>query len=182
MKSTSSLYRTFFVAVVAILISGCVSTHVTSKALLKNPTPIDEFVLILKTGKFQGNGGIGSGFGQRNLDSIVPHLATQLPAVFSANGIQMKLEASVFQKSTEQGKAKVLVVKPMSATYSTQSGQSLTIRAEILDVNAASFSWYADITMHTLGFGKFDEELANRIAVKLVNQLREDGFVANPKL
>lgn len=165
-------FTSFFV------MAGCVSTHVTSKAISKNQPPIEQFILLVKTGQFQGNGGVGSGLGQRNLDSLVPHIASRLPAVFSLNNIPMKLESTVFRDSTLNGKAKVLIVKPVSASYSSRTGQTLTIRAEILDVNAQAYSWYADINMHTLGFGKFDEKVADDIAVKLLERLREDGLVS----
>jgi len=90
----------------------------------------------------------------------------------------MKLESTVFRDSTLNGKTRVLIVKPVSAAYSSRTGQTLTIRAEVLDVNAQAISWYADITMHTLGFGKFDDKVANDIAIKLLERLRDDGLIA----
>lgn len=165
----------------AILLSGCVSTRVTSNTSAKLAAPVEQFVLLVKTGKFQGSGGVGSSLGQRNLDDLVPHLVTRLPVIFVLNSIPMKAAPSVFDESTLSGKAKVLIVKPVSAIYSTRTGQTLNLRAEILDVKASTYIWSADISLHTLGFGKFDEKLAENVAVKLLTQLRSDGVISLPE-
>jgi hypothetical protein len=164
----------------AFLLSGCVSTLVVSKTSEKLATPVEQFVLLVKTGQFLGSG-VASRLGQENLDSLVPHLVTRLPAIFTLNNLPMKVAPSVFDESTMSGKTKVLIVKPISATYSSRAGQMLNLRAEILDVKTSTYIWSADIRLHTLGFGKFDEKLAEDVAVKLLTQLRSDGVISLPE-
>lgn len=182
MKVSMQSFRAALVCLLsAVLLPACVSTHVSSNTSAPLAAPVEQFVLLVKTGQFVGTGGIGSGLGQRNLDSLVPHLVARIPVVFSLNGLPMKAASTVFDESTLSGKAKVLIVKPMSATYNSRTGQTLNLRAEIQDVGASKYLWSADIRLHTMGFGKFDDQLAEDIAVKLLAQLRADGVVSLPE-
>ena len=78
------------------------------------------------------------------------------------------------KSSTMRPNVKYLVISPVSASYSSQSGQTLSLNADLIDPKSGSKLWHGDISLATPGYGKFDEDLANRIAVKLLEQLRHD--------
>jgi hypothetical protein len=86
--------------------------------------------------------------------------------------------ASVETRSlTTRSRVKYLVLTPDSASYSSRSGQTLSLSADLIEPKSSEKLWHGDILLATPGHGSFDEDLANKIAVKLLEQLRHDKVV-----
>lgn len=181
----AGLFSLSLTIVLMLAISACVNTQVTSKVVGASQVSLKQITLIVvNSGSFSA-GNTASGFGQKNLNSLIPHLQSRLPVVFTLNGIPTRL-ASSMTGSDGQNRAKLepneslVVVTPVSATYSSKSGQTLVLRAELLDRAKGSLVWRAEIHMATLGFGKFDDKVADRIAIQMLEKMREDGIVRLP--
>ncbi len=161
---------------------GCVSTHVSSKTLGGNRAPVERIALLVQPGTFNSNAwNTASGLGQRNLNALTPHLISTLPAALSKGGVPTRIAppgGSAGTASVNIGKDETLMLlTPVAATYSSQSGQTLTLRAQAMDVAQGRTFWQAEVRMATLGFGKFDEKVAEDIALQLIERLRDDGLL-----
>jgi hypothetical protein len=69
----------------------------------------------------------------------------------------------------------------VSAAYSSRSGQSLTIKAELYAPLKPIVTWRAEVQMATMGFGKFDERVADSVATQMLERLRSDGIAQLPE-
>ena len=159
----------------ALLAAGCVSTSVTSRALQKTLAPVGQMLVIVQPGKFSA-GNTASALGQKNVDALVPNLTERVPVVFSLNGVATRAVTAGTTPTVVAPAEHVLLITPTSATYSSKSGQELFVRAELRDPARAAVLWQADIRMATLGFGKFDNKVADEISVQMLEKLRNDGI------
>lgn len=163
----------------AILTTGCVSTRVSSR-VASQAKPVERVAVVVRSGQFNG-GNTASQLGQRNLDALLPFLSARLPAVLTAGGLPARgvgVETTAPRPTLrlEPGE-QLMVVTPVSAEYSSRSGQTLNVRAEVVDPLKRQATWRGDIRLHTLGFGKFDEGVANDVASKVLERLRSDGLL-----
>ncbi len=159
----------------ALLAAGCVSTSVTSRALQKTSAPIEQMLVIVQPGKFAA-GNVASSLGQKNVDALVPSLAERVPVVFSLNGVATRAAKAGAPSAVATPAEHVLVITPTSATYSSKSGQELFVRAELRDPAKSAVLWQADIRLATLGFGKFDNKVADDLSLQMLEKLRSDGI------
>jgi hypothetical protein len=167
-------YFILTVAVAASLsLTACVSTRITSSGARQNAAPVERIVITLRSGNFQSSNTAAS-LGQRNLNNLTPNLSARLPVVFTLNGLPARM-----QDGRRDPTEKTLSIIPVSASYSTRSGQALEVRAELTDA-AQRVLWQAEIRMATLGFGKFDDKVADDIAVQLLEKMRADKVVQLP--
>jgi hypothetical protein len=181
-----SMRRRLFAVLLSSLalttLTACVMTRVTGKVVGEKPNQVQRVALVVRDGQFAGKN-IAGRLGQTNLESLIPNLQTRLPAVFELNGLPTRLVAP--NEAAEQpARVKLspgeglIVVTPSAATYSSRSGQTLTVRAELINATSAAVVWRAEIQMSTLGFGKFDAKVANDIAIQMLERLRSDGIAA----
>jgi hypothetical protein len=175
----------FFLTIFLLLaLSACVNTRTTSVVVGNKQATFQRIALILKTGTFAG-GNTASSLGQRNLNSLIPNLQSRLPVVFTLNGIPTRLASTTVGPDGPnfvklEPNESLVVVTPISATYSSQAGQSLILQAELVDRAAGSVTWRATIRMATLGFGKFDDKVANDVAIQILEKMREDNITRLP--
>jgi hypothetical protein len=163
------------VTIVAGLLAGCVATSVSSRVVTPQQSSVQRVAVVVNSGTFER--GIAGHLGQRNFNNLSPNLAARLPVVFSLNGLPARSvpleEGGNTTVHAEAGET-VMIISPQSASYSTGSGQTLIIRATLQNPGANGLFWRADIDMRTLGFGSFDDKLADDIAVKLLERMRTD--------
>ncbi len=161
--------------------TGCVSTRVTSSVVTPNAGRLERVVVVVRSGSFKQSN-VAATLGQRNLDSLLPVLNRRLPVVLAEGGLPARQtgdESALpgMPLRVEAGE-KVLQVVPVSASYSNQSGQALVVQAQLIDpLKPGKPLWKADIRMATLGFGKFDETVANDIGRQMLERLRADGML-----
>jgi hypothetical protein len=160
--------------------AGCVSTSVTSRAITTSSPPAQSLLVIVKGGKFSA-GNVASNLGQKNLDSLVPSLVRRLPIVFSANGLPTRAQDAYVSDAALHASLKpvpperILILSPTSATYNSKSGQELFLNAQLLDDSGLkALVWQAQIRMGTMGFGSFDDKVADDIGLQLLEKLRTD--------
>ena len=169
------LFRRIINAVLLMLLissmMGCTFSMVSSELITPVESPIDQITLVVKDHTFKGVNR-ASRYGQKNYESISAHLKTRIPAIFSSNGIATKLASK--EKVSD---AYTLVIFPVSASYSTQSGQQLKLRAVLLKSRTSQQIWYSVIRLSTPGFGEYDAELADTVAIKLLEDLDDDNVI-----
>jgi len=181
-------YRTRLILLMVLsasALNACVSTRVTSTKVGPTAQPLERAALVVKTGRFASSNTAGS-LGQRNLDSLVPNLITRLPVVFTLNGIPARSVVSTSAAADPlsiiklESNEKLIVLTPVSATYSSRGGQALVVEAELIDTVRKPPVWRAEIRLATLGFGKFDQKVADDVASQLLDKLRSDGIARIP--
>ena len=180
---TISLHvRLFAICALCFLftLSGCVSTRVSGEVLSDKQPRLQEVEISIRYATFSG-GSTASSLGQRNLDRLLPYLRARLPVVFALNGIPASMKEPLTSDEnrplTTRPRIKYLVLTPDSASYNSRSGQTLSLSADLIEPKSSEKLWHGDISLATPGFGSFDEDLANKIAVKLLEQLRHDKVV-----
>ena len=174
------LVRFFAVLLVSLVVAGCVSTRVNSAKVNDLSSSVESLLLHVRDGQFKDTNSAAT-LGQRNLESLRHSLESKLPSVFQSSGTQMRVidrQAPELQGLSRLGPNEyLLVITPKSATYSSQSGQSLTVAADVVDPRTKKVVWHADIRLATLGFGKFDEALATDLGIQLIEKLRNDSVL-----
>jgi hypothetical protein len=168
-------------AAAGLFLGGCVNTSVTSSKSTSEQERVERVVFVIQSGTF-ASPNIAANLGQKNLDGLIPNLNARLPIVFALNG----LPARVTQISGSLGQnlnvvklqtgERLILLSPVSATYNSRSGQSLTIRAELYAPARPIVTWRAEVRMATMGFGKFDEKVADSVATQMLERLRADGI------
>ena len=176
--------KSVLVALCALCVAGCVSTQVTSAVIAPSPSPVERIAVVVRHGTFSSSN-LAASLGQRNLDGLTPYLNTRVPAVFTLNGIAARSTRFEAREGQTPGRIepgeKVIYLTPVAARYSDQAGQSLMVRADLLDPARRAPIWLAEIHMHTLGYGKFDEKVATAVAVQMLEKLRADGVIHLPE-
>lgn len=172
-----------FFMLLAALLTGCTIHYASSAVIAPVDSPIGRMVIVVQNGEFK-KANMASTFGNQNLHSLVPHLESRLPVVFAMNGIETRAvtpgaDGKPAPIKLEPNEATMFII-PVSAFYSTQSGQHLTLRALLMAPNSSKLVWKADIELGTPGFGKFDADLADGIAVDLLKKLRDDKMIKLP--
>ena len=167
----------------AALLAGCTIHYASSAVISPVDAPIERMVIVVQHGEFK-KGNMASVYGDKNLQSLTPNLESRLPIMFSLNGIETRAAGTGPDGKPAPVKLQpheaTMFIYPVSAFYSTQSGQHLTLRALLMAPNSPKPVWRADIELGTPGFGKFDADLADGIAVDLLTKLRDDKVIKLP--
>ena len=181
----AKLRRVQALATVAILlaVSGCVTSRVSGELLVDKPPRVREVEVTVRYRAYEGNN-MAARMGQAGLDNLMPHLRARVPTVFSLNGIPATLNeaaSGIYGKEPPPIRPGVtnLVLFPVSATHSTGGGLSLHLEASLVNPTTSKAFWHGYITLSTIG-GKFDEGVADKVAVKLLDQMRADKLVRLP--
>jgi len=164
-----------------LLLAGCVSTHVASQVNLGGKNADVQRVAIafssIPAGWKATN--IAGTLGARNLTKLAPHLRVRIPALFAKNGLQTRLIEQEEPSTVEVEPGEYLVtLRATHAYYSSRTGQALYLQANMLKPGTSHPVWTAEISLTTLGFGQFDESVADSIAEQMLFQLRRDKVVA----
>jgi hypothetical protein len=167
--------RALLGVLVASMVSGCVSTQVNSYVVSAPRSAPRQVAVVLAGGSFSA-GNIAGSLGQKNLDQLAPSLQRRLTGTLTLNG----LPARWWSAGTDslQSDESLLVISPASATYSSRTGQTLVITASLRDGAGSMPYWQASIRMATLGFGQFNDGVADDIASQLLQRLRSDKILA----
>ena len=128
------IYSFFFIAATTLL-SGCVSTNTSSQVLVENQAPIERLLISVRSASFDKSN-TASMMAESHLRDLNPHLESNLPTIFSLNGIESRTmrQSSASQEDVTWigSRPRILIISPISA-YSSKSGTSLTIRGSLLD-------------------------------------------------
>ncbi len=182
MSITTKAWSTF-VLLLAALLTGCTIHYASSAVIRPVDAPIERMVIVVQNGEFK-KGNMASLYGDKNLQSLIPNLKSRLPIMFSLNGIETRAADTAADGKAAPVKLQpneaAMLIYPVSAFYSSQSGQHLTLRAMLMAPNSVKPVWRADIELGTPGFGKFDADLADGIAVDLLTKLRNDKVIKLP--
>jgi hypothetical protein len=162
-------------------LEGCVSSSVVSTTITPTKSPVTKIAVVMLPDSF-ARGNMASITGSASFRNLSPHLESRIPTIFSLNGVRTRSFDLILLSSSEPPKfdvgEKILSISPSSSIYSSRSGQSLAIRAELFgSLDKSERIWQAEISLQTMGFGKFDEKLADEIAVKLLQKMRNDNIV-----
>lgn len=169
--------------VLAALLSACVATRVTSVTSTHGNASLERLLIVLRPGSFgsAGSTNTAGSLGNRNLGELVPHLYARLPLAFEAQGVRARMVSEADLKTVRvQPGEKLLWLQGDRASYSSRGGQSLTLVAELVEPSPRTQLWRGEIHMGTLGFGKFDDTVADGIGRQLVEQLQSARAVVMP--
>lgn len=159
----------------AALLGGCVSTQVSSVVVNAPRTAPRQVAVSLAAGSFAA-GNIAGDLGQKNLDQLAPSLQRRLTGTMALNGLPARWWSP--GADSLQPQESLLVIAPASATYSSRTGQTLVVTASLRDAAGAPPYWQASIRMATLGFGQFNDGVADDIASQLLQRLRADQILS----
>lgn len=168
--------------IAALLLSACVSTRISSELIDKRQGPIERTLIVVRTGTMSDKNMAGL-LGQKNIDGLMPSLLKRLPPAFAAAGIDARASWSETITSDDAvwlGRAPLLLIQPVRATYNSQTGQTLTISARFLDAASRKEIWTSELFFYTMGFGKFDDKLADEVGVKLLAEMKGAGLLPTP--
>jgi hypothetical protein len=172
--------RWLFLLFVAWLCAACVATRVSSVTVTHGGATVDALLIIYRTPAPSTSPGYNSAdaLGRRNLNELVPHLHARLPAVFAQRGVRARMISDLDLAGTRVAPGeKIMWLAATYATYSSRSGQGLVMQAEIVEPATRQTIWKGEIRMGTLGFGKFDDSVADSIGVQIHDQLRQARLV-----
>lgn len=163
------------------LLASCVSTHVASSASLSARTAHVQRVAIvfspIPAGCNAAN--IAGLLGARNLRQLAPHLRDRVPALFTKNGLPARMVEQDAAAPVPVATGEYpLWIRATSAYYNSHTGQALYLQADLLDPASGRSLWTSRISMETLGFGQFDDTVADSLALQLLERLRADRVVA----
>ena len=161
------------------LLAGCVVAQTSGQKLATTDKAIDRMAVLVQYANFS-EGNSAALAGNRDVEQLFPHLAERLPAVFALNRIQSRavfVAADARVPAELDGFRHLLRVWPQAASYSTRSGSTLTVGAELVDRSQGQVVWRGSILFGTMGYGKYDAALADELAGKLLGQLRHDGVI-----
>lgn len=158
---------------VALTASGCVVTRVSSTVVGERRPGPKRVAVLLAGGSFAA-GNIAGSLGQKNLDQLAPSLQRRLTGTLTLNGLPARWWS--LETGLQPGES-LLVLSPTSATYSSQSGQTLGVSAVLQDRPGGFPYWQAGVRMATLGFGQFNDDVADDIATQLLQRLRADKLL-----
>jgi hypothetical protein len=172
--SLRACLRWMLLVAVLLPLAACVGTRVTNLSRGSAPVPIEALLIVYRPTSFGSSYSSAGSLGRRNLAELVPHLRARLPALLQEQGIRTRMvsEPELEHVRLEPGE-KLLWIAAASAAYSTRSGQTLTMNAEILDPATRVSLWKGEIVMTTLGFGSFDDKVVDNLGEQLVRQLRQ---------
>lgn len=173
-----SFLRFLFLIACTLQLTGCVSTRLTNSSRSISAEAINKVVIVYIPATFAGPYNMASSLGSRNLSELVPHLKTRLVPLFISNGLQARVVD--FEQggniSVQQGEL-ILSLRATEAAYSSRSGQSLSIDVDIFDPVTRKSSWKGAVRMATLGFGKFDELVAESIGNQIIQELKTNQLL-----
>ncbi|MES2151558.1 MAG: hypothetical protein V4508_17410 [Pseudomonadota bacterium] len=166
------------------LLCGCTTTPVHSDLLVPNQEPMDRVVIVVRPSTIE-NGATADPAATGRFDQLVPLLSERLPKLFALNGIDAQvLGGAKFRHEPDQSAKpatlRVLTLTPMSGNFNKKNGQVLHFRATLLDHVKNQALWRADIKVTGMGFGSFDQKVADELAVKLLERLRHDKLTRIP--
>lgn len=161
-----------------LMLAGCVTTSVTGQKLGSVNQPIEQVGIAINPAKFK-NYNMASSLADTQVSTLFPHLASRMPIIFALNGIESKamLDESGRVPHELSTYPNILLVRPQWASWNSRTGSALEVAMQLVDAENGRVIWRGTTMLKTLGFGKFDEELADEFARKLLVQLNEDGLI-----
>lgn len=171
--------------------AGCVSTHLQSKRLDAAPIQLNKVLVVFLRHNMQSAAAQGmyastsAQLANESIGKLAPHIAREVAHVFGLNG----LDAQTPQHDTITSEdavwladaPMVLVLRPVRASYSPQTGQTLTLGVSLHDTREKKVVWFSEVLFATLGFGSFDDKLSADLGVRLLERMREDGVAQLPQ-
>ncbi|HJV76387.1 MAG TPA: hypothetical protein VJ654_19350 [Noviherbaspirillum sp.] len=155
------------------------TTFIDGKAVTKPDQPIETIDVVITAGTFSS--GTAGSIANSQVKTLMPALAKRVPMMFSLNGIPTQLATSRtpnIQTPTDLRERHArLYITPRSATWNSRTGSALNLDVQLDHPMTRSTLWRGTIIGKTMGFGKFDEEVADRFASKILTQLNEDGII-----
>jgi hypothetical protein len=172
--------RWLLLLLVAWLCSACVATRVSSVSVSHSGATVSALLIVYRAPAPNTSTRYNSAdaLGRRNLNELVPHLHARLPVVFTDRGVRARMVSDRELTGTRllPGE-KIMWVSASYATYSSRSGQGLVMQAEIVEPATRESLWKGEIRMGTLGFGQFDDSVADSIGVQIHEQLQKARLV-----
>jgi hypothetical protein len=170
--------RISLVLIFGFFLTGCVSTHLTSHSSKTDATPISRVVLVYVPGTFSDTNNIAARLGARNLYELLPHLKTRLVPMFNANGLIARMsESEAGQPVRFQDGEMVMTLKAIQATYNSRAGQALDMEVSLVNPRTQKTLWRGSVRMFTMGYGSFDESVADSIGTQVLKALNENGML-----
>ncbi len=177
--------KNFLVLLVGLLVlAGCVSTRVSGERTSVLSERITRLGVCFKR-TFYAKGNAASTLGNELSDAMSRHLVARVPVVFADNGIESQA-AVCAQEGTAvapelSGFAQILKITPRAAQVGGFLGTRLEVDAEIFQKPSGQMLWRGEITLRPKFAGKFDAELADELAGKLLTQLYSDRVINPPR-
>ena len=162
-----------------VALAGCVVTRSGGQKLAVPQTAVDRIGIVLQRAEFE-RGNTAASIGNRDANALLPQLATRMPVIFVLNRIDSK---AAFGGATGalpvelDGFRLLLRVWPQAATWNSTNGSTLTFGAELFDRETRLIIWRGSVLYGTSFYGSPDAALADKLAAKLLAQMRHDGVI-----
>ncbi|MFT3736811.1 MAG: hypothetical protein QM776_17670 [Rhodocyclaceae bacterium] len=172
MRRIQNALRTLTVSAEAILpcvflgmllsLAGCASSGVDGELLVDSPPPLRSVVIDVQGGRSE------RGLNQKDLDALVPLLKVRVPKVFALNDVAATLPPGSPDASM------VLTLTPVKAGRSG-ARHYLDFAATLYSRERQKMIWRGSLDIGYSGsLSQFDEQAADQMAVRLLEQLRTD--------
>lgn len=148
---------------------GCVIVGVDGETLMSNPPSAKQIVIVVNDGRSV------SGLNQKEIDNLASLLKTSIPAVFSKNGFPAE------RGSMLTAKGLVLTVTP-ARTYYFKTRNYIEFNAILITTETQQVVWRGSVDVgFTPPFHSLNEDTADKMALRLLEQLRADKAVTRSR-